>query len=43
LVADDFNVAFDVFAAATGSDLPTLPFADGFEPGNFSAWSALAP
>ena len=43
LVANDFNGASDVFVADTGRALPTLPFADGFELGTLSAWSAFAP
>ena len=43
LAADDLNVAFDVFAAATGREPPALPFADGFEPGDFTAWSSYQP
>ena len=43
LVANDFNVASDVFAVATGRPLPTLPFADAFELGDLTAWSAYQP
>ena len=43
LVADDFNRSEDVFAAETGRTLPTLPFADGFEPGDLTAWASYEP
>jgi hypothetical protein len=43
LVANDFNGTWDVFAVATGRPLPTLPFADAFELGDLTAWSAYQP
>jgi Tol biopolymer transport system component len=43
LVANDFNNLTDVFAAATGRTPATLPFADGFEPGDLTAWASYQP
>lgn len=43
LVSNDFNRREDVFFAATGRELPTLPFADSFESGSLAAWSVLDP